>query len=597
VGRRRPLLAEIQDASRPAPANTTRHSHAGASAQSDERVSEDDVVELLRAEVASTLGYGSAADIRVDQNFTELGLDSLMAAELASRIESRVGVRCSRAVFDHPSVEALTAYLQSERPLTSKPAPAVFVDQRVVTGGEAFQGHWIKILDGMSPDARLETLTSLVREEVARTLGFAGAADVRVDQSFTDLGMDSLMAAEFVARLRSQLGVRDTGSVFDHPFVPALAEHLLGLIDAGASAARPAGSLGTPGVVLYTPERDREVIEFHKTAFPSRRRDLIEPRWRWMFLESASRLTLPPRVWLFADQDRIVGHNGAIPVRLKIGPEERVTAWFVDTMVLEAWRAQAVGSRLMMQAHEDHPFALSLGQTAEMRRILLHLGWQQVAPLQFALTLIRPGRVLKGKLPGPAALAVTFGLRASHVVRDLRRLRPRGELREVALFERRHDELWRLAARDLTCSVTRDASYLNWKYVSQPGQQFLRLELVEDDRALGVVVLMFREPDATYKYTRAFVVDLVAPLGDAPLLGLLLRAAREAAAGRGADSLICLHVNARLTMALRRSGFTLRSPTRFLLVRPGSLAGDLRKVILDADQWFVTHGDSDIDRP
>ena len=75
-----------------------------------------------------------------------------------------------------------------------------------------------------------------------------------------------------------------------------------------------------------------------------------------MFVDSARRLGLEPRVWLARDEGRIVGHMGAIPVRLKIGAEQRQTAWLVDTMVLQSHRDRAVGSRLMVQAREDVPF-------------------------------------------------------------------------------------------------------------------------------------------------------------------------------------------------------------------------------------------------
>ena len=53
----------------------------------------------------------------------------------------------------------------------------------------------------------------------------------------------------------------------------------------------------------------------------------------------------------------------------------------------------------------------------------------------------------------------------------------------------------------------------------------------------------------------------------------------------------------RLTRALRATAFHMRAPERFLLVGPCPLAGGARERVLSADNWFVTHGDSDIDRP
>jgi hypothetical protein len=268
-------------------------------------------------------------------------------------------------------------------------------------------------------------------------------------------------------------------------------------------------------------------------------------------------------------------------------------------MVLGRYRHTAVGARLMVQAHDDVPFALSLGQTSEMREIQFRLGWSEVAPLQVSQLLLRPERVLKGKLSAPAVWPAALGLRAWSTIRERGRGRAHGQaaVHEIASFDTRHDALWDRVARDLTCAVVRDASYLNWKYVDQPGQSFVRLELTERNALLGSAVLMIREPDAAYAYRRAFLVDLVAPMSRESALDALLQGVTDTAARHEADALLCLHIGEPLTRALKRSGFHQRKPTRFLLVDAGGLSQGQRDLVLDAGSWFVTQGDSDIDRP
>ena len=77
----------------------------------------------------------------------------------------------------------------------------------------------------------------------------------------------------------------------------------------------------------------------------------------------------------------------------------------------------------------------------------------------------------------------------------------------------------------------------------------------------------------------------------------LLEATSAAAAARGADALLCMHVGGQLTRALRRHGFSLRAPERYLLIDPGGLDEPALSQALSADNWFVTQGDSDVDRP
>jgi hypothetical protein len=143
----------------------------------------------------------------------------------------------------------------------------------------------------------------------------------------------------------------------------------------------------------------------------------------------------------------------------------------------------------------------------------------------------------------------------------------------------------------------RDASYLNWKYVDQPGQTFVKLELLEGDRVRGAAVFVVREPDAAYKYRRALLVDVVASLADDEVLEQVIQAAVAAAQSRGADAMVCMHVGPALTRALKACGFSLRTPERVLLVDPETLPTAARERVLDGANWLVTQGDSDIDRP
>ncbi|MBA3886447.1 MAG: SDR family NAD(P)-dependent oxidoreductase, partial [Acidobacteria bacterium] len=568
-------------------------------------------------------GGGMATDTALEQ-YSRVGNRGLVPADAVQLMESLIGdATAQAAVADIDWAAFRTAYeARRARPLIAElvpQAPAPSAEESAPTGTRM---PWVARLSPLSPDARLDELTALLRAEIAQTLGFQ-ADEILVDQPFRDMGMDSLMSADFAQRLQKRVGVRSSGLIFDYPSVTLLAPHLLSKLEFAAPPSIPEPVLavaGMAGVAAtaqtspagpplpaqapaggttdgYSASVEEELFAFHRRAWPQRRADWIAPRYRWMFLDSARRLDLEPRIWLHRQAGAIVGHNGAIPVRLKVGGEERTTAWLVDTMVLEEFRSQAIGARLMVEAHEDLPFALSLGQTEQMRAIQLRLGWHQVAPLETAMLMLRPERVLRGKLSGPAALAAGLALRASDAVRGAFTQRPKAQVRAINGFEASHDRIWAAMEADVTCAVRRDASYLNWKYVDQPGQDFLRLEVTRPDGARGLIVLMFREQDKAYAYRRAFIVDVVAPLSDAALLRDLLQAAADGSLERGADAVLCLHAAPALSTALQSAGYRLRQPSRYLLVRPGPIEGLTRERLLSPDGWFVTQGDSDIDRP
>ncbi len=132
---------------------------------------------------------------------------------------------------------------------------------------------------------------------------------------------------------------------------------------------------------------------------------------------------VPSRASGSSRRGAIVGADGIHPGAAEGGRAVPPTGWLVDTMVLDRIARRPSGSRLMVQAHEEQPFSLSLGQTAEMREIQLRLGWKQVAPLQIAQLVVNA----RAGAAGQAAEAGGVG----------RRARPEGDARGPRLDGRR----------------------------------------------------------------------------------------------------------------------------------------------------------------
>ncbi|MFI1014752.1 SDR family NAD(P)-dependent oxidoreductase [Streptomyces sp. NPDC020965] len=75
----------------------------------------DQVLGLLRGHAATILGRSAPHDIDPEASFRVLGFDSLTALELRNALARSTGIRLSPTlIFDHPTPQALSAYLLSE---------------------------------------------------------------------------------------------------------------------------------------------------------------------------------------------------------------------------------------------------------------------------------------------------------------------------------------------------------------------------------------------------------------------------------------------------------------------------------------------------
>jgi len=356
------------------------------------------------------------------------------------------------------------------------------------------------------------------------------------------------------------------------------------------------------GILRYSEDLAPEIFAFQHEAYPAREPSLIEPRWRWMFLGSAARLGVEPMVWLYRSKDGVVAHQGAIAVELHTSAGTIVTGWFVETMVLEHVRGKTVGPMLVAKAREDLPVNLSLGQTEQMRQLQYRLGWHSVAGMDSWLLVLKPRRAFRGRVRNVLLRVAVAGAawawqRSARGVRRAMSPRRRLTRRLIERFASEYDQLWARLRDQYRCAIVRDASYLNWKYVEQPGLQFRRLELREDDQVRGVCVWTIHEPDANHAYRRGWVVDCLVGHDDTAAVTALLEGVAVDAVREGVDVLEFDLLSDGLAQLLRRTGWLRRGRTRQLLVCVHGVADDIAARMRSPRAWYLTRGDSDGDHP
>ena len=461
---------------------------------------------------------------------------------------------------------------------------------------------WVEQLHSSGPTEHSKVLSTLLKQEVLDLLGFEKIDEIPSDQDFTDMGMDSLRAIEFATNIQKRLGIEETIIIYDYPNILSLVPKLLKSLHLVEKKSIPHEDVASQGILLsYTPDIENKIIEFYQNAFQHRDHKLIESRWKWMFLKSAARLDIDPVMWIYNESNSVIGFTGAIPVQFQIGKEIKITYWLVDTMVLKSCRRLGLGPKIMIEAVKDVPFSLSLGQTKEMRSILYQLGWEKVSSFNSYVYPLQPHMILKDKLSPVLTKPVGTGL---SIRQFAKRFLTKGkfeafDIKEIQSYDVQHDELWNKVKNDYQCASTRDSSYMNWKYIDQPGQNFINLEIISDGKIIAIVVLTIKEPSSasSYLYRRAIIVDLVISPLNTNLLFSVWESIRKKCIALEADSIVFELINRKIEDSLLTYGFLRREPTRFLLVHPKKISEAEKGKIIVSDNWFVTTGDSDIDRP
>jgi short-subunit dehydrogenase/acyl carrier protein len=566
---------------------------------------------LVRKELSEVL-KSQEDRISLDRSMYRLGLDSITAVELSMRLKKSTGIAAGKWLAGEPTVESVAAGmldgLQSRLVSASQSSresrAGVTGVRSASTGAQGAIGKsplapWASELSSLAGHERKrERLVDLFGRELERFTGKSGSK-VSGSTRMADLGLDSLGAVDFATHVRKQMGLAAPPRLMQYA---AVGDWVRSVVPSSRDEGAAVGFRGNPSiggegvrVDLYESSMHKQVIEFCKQAWPARSQGSIEQRWDWMFQKSAQRLGASPAVWLARDRGQIIGHMGSQFTTLKTPGGQIIVPWFVDTMVLEQYRQRGIGSQILLQAEEDMPMALSLGQTAEIRRILDSLGWKQICPLHIHTFMIRPDRVMRGKLPmGVHRLAAAYlgfsraRRKALHASRSKEL-----EVRRIQRFDSRHDAIWEQMSRGVSCLAVRDSSYLNWKYVDQPGQRFECWEVFLSKRLLGVFVTKTEEPNAVYAYRRSNWVDMVCAM-EPETIDTVIHGCIFSSEKHGADA-ISIHLTHRLIEErLLAQGFFARQETRYLYASRGlteSVPG-----LVDFD-WLVNQGDSDIDRP
>ncbi|MDT0270820.1 thioesterase domain-containing protein, partial [Streptomyces sp. DSM 44915] len=142
----------------------------------DDEAREEILVRLVRGQLATILGRHHADEVGIDQDFAQLGIDSLTAMELRNALNALTGLRlATTVVFDYRTAQALARFVLGELAdsLTGAPATGGPAEPRPAASGALGEPYRRAIETG-----RYEEGVALLRAYAALRPEFHGPDDL-----------------------------------------------------------------------------------------------------------------------------------------------------------------------------------------------------------------------------------------------------------------------------------------------------------------------------------------------------------------------------------------------------------------------------------
>ncbi len=345
----------------------------------------------------------------------------------------------------------------------------------------------------------------------------------------------------------------------------------------------------------YSPDDYSELMSFRHRMWPNRPDALDEAHWDWQFYGNPNNPNSGPEIWVFKDDGRILGQQATIPTSLKVGEKYYLCLWAIDCIVDPCFRNKGIGYLLSRELTKSAVVSLTLGISDSAYSICKSSKWIDMGGVPRFAKVLDAKPLVRKRLGTPIVSGVVSVLMNLHFrLRDAQLIKNAGKsfarIEQIYRFDKQFDEFWERVSQSFSLIARRDSKYLNWKYISQPGMNYTVLQMKQGEGILGYIVLRVRQDD---NRRIGYIVDLLAmPDHFAPLIANAVSYFRK----EKVVSVMCCIRNKDIEALLEELGFHRREDrTRFMMkANDPELEQEALRM---KDEWFVTSGDSDMDRP
>ena len=168
------------------------------------------------------------------------------------------------------------------------------------------------------------------------------------------------------------------------------------------------------------------------------------------------------------------------------------------------------------------------------------------------------------------------------------------EIKEIAQFDEKYDELYNVVKPEINIAVNRNAAFMNWRYVAKPGEIYARYGLYEHDQLTGVVVFTLKNKHGG---KIGYLMELLYDPKNEKAGNHLLRFCSQTLRKNKADLVLAWCFDHSFNYSsLRRNGY-YKFPEKLRPLKLNFITKTLNsnntKDIYNIRNWYLSYSDSD----
>jgi len=207
--------------------------------------------------------------------------------------------------------------------------------------------------------------------------------------------------------------------------------------------------------------------------------------WEWQFIENPFTEKISPFV-LFIEEEQVAGFNGSMPVLLKYNEKTMPVIWSCDTVIKKTFRGKGYGKKVIEGIESKSPVVLGFGISDAAAPIFRKRGWrvnQEVEEYYYQNRINNPKSLVKKVLQ---AYNTVKSYRDRHHTSEYK-----ASIIDALEAPEEMDRLWERVEKGYQKIITRDRSYVLWKYGKHPLSRY-KIILVRNRQGELAAACVFR---------------------------------------------------------------------------------------------------------